>query len=121
MAFRARLLTANFSMFMAALVMLPLSAWAVADRVTAPLIDGMTIELGNYVQRIEVRVRSMGPGKCAVEVSAGGETIGILAPLTEMSAWTQVGPAYLSPSAVSVGFRTVCDTGAVGEIRYFPK
>lgn len=90
-------------------------------KVVVPLIDGMVLKLGNVVQQIEVRAKSMGPGKCAVEISAEDETIGILAPLTKMSDWKKVGPAFLGEGSAKMGFRIICDTGAIGQVRYFPK
>ena len=43
-------------------IALSFAALANAGEVTSPVIDGMTLRLGNYVQRVQVRAKSFGPG-----------------------------------------------------------
>ena len=89
-----------------------------AGEIVNPVVDGMTITLGDYVQQVEVRAKSFGPGMCQVEFSIDGESYGFLAPPLTWSPWTKAGPAFIRKRTVKIGFSQGCDTGAIGEIKY---
>lgn len=91
----------------------------ISGEIKSPVTNGMTIELGNYVQQVKVRAKSFGPGACGVEFFISGETSGFLAPTLFWSPWTKIEPAFLGESKQEVGFSEICDTGAIAEIRYF--
>ena len=102
----------------AMLILLGLQLLGRAEQVVYPVIDGMTLNLGNYVQRIEVRAKSLGPGFCGVRFTFAGDSSGFLAPPFRWSSWTPVGPAYLGPTRGSLGYTVVCDTGAIAQVRF---
>lgn len=90
------------------------------DIVTA-LVDGMIISGDeNILQHIEVRAKSFGPGLCETHISFIGETVAIAAPPHKWSDWKQLGPA-ISGTSEKIGFRSVCETGSNGQVRYTPQ
>lgn len=99
-------------------IALSFAALANAGEVTSPVIDGMTLRLGNYVQRVQVRAKSFGPGFCAVTFELGGQSKGVSAPPLTWSNWFDVGPAYIGPQSPTLGFSIGCDTGAIAEVKY---
>jgi hypothetical protein len=90
-----------------------------ASEITSPVLDGMALKLGNVVQRVKVRAKSMGPGACAVTFELHGESINFLSPPLTWSPWTEVGPGFTSASSQALGFTIGCDTGAIAEVKYF--
>ena len=104
------------SIVIIALIILP--SYSSAEEVTIPAIDGIVIELGNYVQQVKIRVQSIGPGFCAVEYNLGDDTLGILAPPLVWTDWMPFETAFLSPTSVKFSENTICATGALAELQY---
>jgi hypothetical protein len=89
-----------------------------AAEVTAPVVSGMVLSLGDSAQQIKVRAKSLGPGACGVSFSIGGKSDSFLAPPLTWSPWTAVGPAFLGKSTQKLELSISCDTGAIAEVRY---
>ena len=89
-----------------------------AGEVKGPVIDGMVLSLGNFVQRVKVRAKSLGVGACAVTFTIGGETTGFLAPPIIWSPWEEIGPGFFGVSNQRLDFNVECDTGAVAEVMF---
>ena len=89
-----------------------------AAEITSPVVDGMVLHLGDYVQRVAVRAKASGPGACAVTFSIGGQNSGFLAPPSSWSPWTEIGPGFVGKSAQKLGYSVNCDTDAIAEVRY---
>ncbi len=86
-----------------------------------PLIKGMTITTGDYVSNVEFRVKSLGPGMCTVEVSAGAkETKRLLSPPLTWSSW-QILSAHLGSVKYILDYKIGCDTDVLVEVRYAHK
>jgi hypothetical protein len=82
------------------------------------IVDGMTLDLAeNALQQVRVRLKSFGPGACAVTVSIDGESKTIVAPLFHFTDWTPVGPAEKGGSH-KLKFHPDCSTGAMGYVQY---
>lgn len=41
---------------------------------TAPVVDGMIINVGDFAQNVKVRAKSLGPAFCAVRFTAGNSS-----------------------------------------------
>lgn len=107
------------SIFVVAFLFLSMRSSASASEVIVPVIDGMTIQLGNTLQQLKVRAKSFGPGFCGVKfIFYGSGTYHLLAPPLKWSKWTKLGAAFAGV-AIKIGFVEVCDTGAIAEIRYY--
>ena len=91
---------------------------AYAEEIIEPVVSGMKLELGNYVQQVEVRSKSFGPGFCAVEFNIGRDEVRILAPPLVWSDWVKADTAYLSPANVKVEENVVCDVGVLSEVKF---
>lgn len=91
---------------------------ASAAEVINPVTDGMTLHLGNHVQRVSVRAKSIGPGACSVTFAIGGKSNGFLAPPLTWSPWTNIGPGFIGRSSQKLGYSVGCDTGAKAEVKY---
>lgn len=90
-----------------------------ASEITSPVTDGMTLKLGNVVQQVKVRAKSMGPGACAVTFELHGESTNFLASPLTWSPWTEIGPGFTGPSTQTLSYTVGCDTGAIAEVKYF--
>lgn len=93
---------------------------AEAEKIQHTLTDGMVIELGNYVQTVEIRAKSLGPGGCAVKYTLGntGNQVQIFSLPGIWSAWARAPQAYFGPTKLKVEEDVICDTGVIAEIRY---
>jgi hypothetical protein len=95
--------------------------WSVATpaaEVVAPAVDGMLIDTkDNVLQQVRIRVKSFGPGFCAVRIIFAGKIHSISAPPLTWSSWTAIGPA-VNGGAYDLDFTPECDTGALGEVKY---
>lgn len=90
-----------------------------AEEKTLPVSDGMILNLGNHIQTVQVRAKSLGPGACAVSFDIKGQSTNFLAPPLKMSPWTDVGPGFTGATSQKLGFSIECDTGAVAEVKFF--
>lgn len=89
-----------------------------AAEVVAPVIDGMLIDTNdNVLQQVKMRVKSFGPGICAVRVIFAGKIHSFAAPPLTWSSWMPIGPA-VNGGAYDLDFAPECDTGALGEVKY---
>lgn len=82
------------------------------------LEEGRVIPYKEALQQAKIRVKSFGPGFCQVNISLGGEDTMIAAPPLTWSDWTPIGPG-ISGGAHALRFKIGCDTGALGEVKYF--
>lgn len=94
-----------------------------AEKITVPLISGMTIKTDDgSLQTVKVTGRSLGPGTCSVTVEGGGETIGlVLLPGTEIP-WADLFSPATGGGGVScyeVTYDVGCDTGVLMKISYY--
>jgi hypothetical protein len=88
------------------------------NQVVAPIVDGMRITTSDSVANVEVRAKSIGPGFCAVEYSTFGGKVGFDAPPLTFSGWTVL-VSHLGKADFTISERVICDTGVLGEVRYF--
>jgi hypothetical protein len=92
---------------------------AIALERSYPVVNGMTLRLGNSVQKVEVRAKSFGPGGCGVKFALSGDGGGeFIAPPLSWSSWTKIRIGYFGRSKTTLGFEAACDTGALAEVRY---
>lgn len=92
---------------------------AQAAQVTSVATDGIKLSLGNHWQQVELRVKSMGPGACAIKYSLGnGNNLEVLAPPLVWSKWLKFPVTYGGSTHVTLREHVVCDTGVIAEIRY---
>lgn len=93
-----------------------------AEEIKVPVVDGMTITLGNYLQNVQARAKSMGPGLCAVRFSFNGsfpKQTRLFAPPLVWSKWQDLKPTFVNgPITVTVNYDEECDTGAIAELKY---
>jgi hypothetical protein len=103
----------------AALVMTT-GARAQPVQTVAPLIDGMSVSTCNCVGNLEVRAQSAGPGLCAVSITTldGRAKAEFDAPPLVWSDWTVLW-SYTGAVGFTISFDTLCDTGAMGQVRYY--
>lgn len=88
-------------------------------QVTVPFVDGMSITTSNSVANIEVRVKGMGPGTCAVTFAAtGGGTASFNALPLVWSPWMTL-QAHIGSTTQKLSNDVKCDTGVVAEVRYY--
>lgn len=96
--------------------MFPTPAWG--GEVTEPLLDGMVIEgKANTLQQVSIRVKSFGPGLCEVEITFHDQRLRLPAPPLTWSSWYSIGGAF-NGGAYAIGFSPLCDTGALGQVKY---
>ena len=87
--------------------------------VTVAAVDGMVIDMDRSVlQRLKVRVKSLGPGFCSVRVRFGGAMVNLMAPPLAWSEWMSVGDA-IAGGAHRLNVSPQCSVGAIAEVRYF--
>lgn len=119
---RSALACRGFRFIIALLVVICFPASVVkTEEVTLPVIDGMTLNLGNYVQTVRVRAASMGPGVCAVEFSvgvAGSGKLGFLARPGTWSPWTDIPHGFIGAMSTTLRFSALCDTGAIAQVKF---
>jgi hypothetical protein len=104
----------------AALSLLSFASYGQSHQVTQSLYDGFVVSTGNVVAPVEVRAKSLGPGLCAVEITGGAQTVRLDAPPLAWSGWTTLYNS-IGESEQSINVSSLCDTGAVFEVRYYPK
>ena len=90
----------------------------IAEQVRHAATDGMTLELGNYAQQIKVRAKALGSKNCNVDFTIQDQTITVVAPVNEYSAWTGVGPSFLTNATEKLGVSVKCDAGAITQVTY---
>jgi hypothetical protein len=78
----------------------------------------MSLTLGNHIQQVQVRAKSLGPGFCAVTFELAKQSTDIAAPPLTWSSWTNVGPGFTGVTTQRLGFSIGCDTGAVAQVMY---
>lgn len=104
-----------------AALLLSVSSSLAADggkQVVVPFIDGMTITTSDSVANVEVQAQSLGPGACAVEFSAGANTVGLLAPPGTYTPWTTLA-THIGSATFTIGDNVKCDTDVLAQIRYY--
>lgn len=86
---------------------------------TSPLVSGMSIRTADVVGNVKVRAKSLGPGFCAVSISAtGGGRSNFMAPPLTWSPWATL-YSHLGASSALLSAQADCDTGALFEVQYF--
>jgi hypothetical protein len=102
----------------AVIAFVPLIARA-EEKTVVPFVEGMTIKTGNSVANIDVRAKSFGPGACGVTFSTdGGNSIHFLALPLAYSPWTILA-SHAGATSFKITHTVECDTGILGEIRYY--
>ena len=96
------------------------AAYAKADsEVVQPAINDQVIDTADGVlQIVKIRLKSFGPGFCQVTVGFAGSSYSLAAPPLTWSPWFDVGPA-VSGGAYKLEFAPGCDTGALGEVKFW--
>ena len=94
------------------------SAHLYSDEIVSPVVDGMTLQLGDYVQEVKVRVKSLGPGFCGTVFTLQTTETQFLAPPFVWSDWISLEPFSFGKNTMKLGLRVVCDTGVIAEVKY---
>lgn len=90
-----------------------------APKRVLPVVDGMAVPLGDFAQNIEVRAKSLGPGFCAVHFVAGqASPFEFQAPPLVWGDWLEIPYGFIGAGSITLGFKILCDTGALGEVRF---
>ena len=109
----------KLSKFTLAAIVFGYSQICSATEVTSPVIDGMVIEFPKEsLQQAKIRVKSFGPGFCQVNITLAGVSTQLAAPPLVWSDWKPIGPG-ISGGSHKLSFKIGCDTGALGEVKYF--
>lgn len=92
---------------------------AADEKMVVPLVNGMTVKIGESAGKMEARVKGFGPGFCAGSITVFDETTSFSAPPLVWGEWFTVFE-HVTGMTVTVSYQVVCDTDIVGEIRYWP-
>lgn len=112
------LIAANgFFTFIAAILVAGTAFATENGKTVVLLVNGMTITTGNSYATVEVRAKSFGPGFCAVDVHANGDTAGVLAPPFVWSTWQNLSN-HIGTVSYTLSYDKKCDTDALVEVRY---
>ena len=98
-----------------ALLTSPVRGASGGTQVVVPFADGMTITTSDSVANVEVRAQSQGPGACAVEFSASGQRIGLLATPLAYTPWTVL-VSHIGHATFTISDDVKCSTGVLAAI-----
>jgi hypothetical protein len=87
--------------------------------ITVPFVQAMIVQTADVAANIWVWAKSLGPEACGVTFSTDlGKSIQFLAPPLVFSPWTILQP-FTGALKTRITDSVACDTGFLGEVRYY--
>lgn len=88
------------------------------EKSVTALVDGTSITTADVVASVEVRAKSLSLGFCEVEISSLNNTVRFHALPVSWSNWNVLF-RHIGSKTARISVATLCDTGALFQVRYF--